>query len=379
MRAQAGWSDDIGRLGIVGVGLMGGSLALATRREWHHAEVVGYDSSSEALAAGLERGVITQAARSVAEAAAGADLVVISTPVRSIPDLVEQCVVADPPPRLITDMGSTKSTVLRALSAPARACFVGGHPMCGGETAGVRYARANLFEGATYFLCPPPEVPGPLFHFLYGFVARLGARPVVIDPRPHDMIMARISHVPHVLANVLIAEVGEFEYEGRRALHCAGPSFRDLTRVAGANPAMWREVFLENRDALVEALRRVVGQIEEFCTDLERGDEQEVVSAIMQAAGYKKELLEEGDLEPSSLYQITIRIPDEPGLLSRVMTALGNANINIEDLTLHHYSRKVGGDLVLYVNGEQAAVKVADIVSALGYPAVSMLAAEAVD
>lgn len=377
MREPRSRSGELRRLGIVGVGLMGGSIALAAREHWPEVQVIGYDSNAETLKEALSRGTITEKASSAEEAAAGADLVVVSTPVRSIPATVRKCASAQPAPRLITDLGSTKSAILGSLDSEVRSRFIGGHPMCGGERAGVKYARANLFEGATYFLCPPEELPGPLFEFMYAFVLALGARPVVIEPRPHDTIMAWISHVPHVLANVLMAEVGNFEYQGRRALYCVGPSFRELTRVAGANPVMWREVFLENREALVAALRRLTRRIEQFCQDLEQGAEQEVAHEILQAASFREELLAKADLEPANLYQVTLRIPDEPGLLSRVMGALGNANINIEDLTLHHYSRRTGGDLVLYLSGEQTAAKAVEILSSLGYAAISAPAGEA--
>lgn len=379
MRTEGGQAAHVGRLAVIGVGLMGGSLALAARREWPDVQVVGYDSDEEVLAEALARGVLSERAADAREAAAGADLVVISTPVRSIPRLVQECLAADPAPRLITDLGSTKTQVLRSLPIEGRARFIGGHPMCGGETAGVRYARANLFEGATYFLCPAAEVPGSLFHMMHSFVTRLGARPMTIEPETHDRIMALISHVPHVLANVMMSEVGAFEHKGRRALYCAGPSFRELTRIAGANPTMWREVFLENREALVDALRSVASDINRFCDSLDKADETGVASSIASAAAYRQELLHKGDLEPAALQQITVRIPDRPGLLSEVMTALGNANINIEDLTLHHYSRRVGGDLVLYVTGEATAATATAVLESMGFPAVSVPAEEAVD
>jgi len=379
MRTEAGQAAAIRRLAVIGVGLMGGSLALAAHKEWPEVTVVGYDSDPQALGEALSRGVLSEAADSAGAAASGSDLVVISTPVRSIPQLVKECMAAEVTPRLITDLGSTKTQVMRLLDPEARTRFIGGHPMCGGETAGVRYARANLFEGATYFLSPPAELPGPLFEIMHGFVSRLGARPITIEPETHDRIMALISHVPHVLANVMMSEVGGFQHRGRRALYCAGPSFRDLTRVAGANPVMWGEIFLENREALVDALRAIAGDIQQFCDDLERQDESGVAESISTAAAYRQELLQKGDREPAALYQITVRIPDEPGLLSRVMTTLGNADINIEDLTLHHYSRKAGGDLVLYVTGEVTAATATGLLEIMGFPAVTVPAAQAVD
>ncbi len=171
----------------------------------------------------------------------------MSTPVRSIPALVEECAAAQPAPRLITDMGSTKSAIMSSLSPLARSLFIGGHPMCGAADSGVRYARADLFDNATYFLCTTGAAFPKLYEMLQEFILELGARPTHIDAVAHDRIMAVVSHLPHVLANVLMDHTGTFQVRGKRALHCVGPSFKDLTRVAGANPAMWSDIFLENR------------------------------------------------------------------------------------------------------------------------------------
>ena len=251
--------SGVHRLAVVGVGMMGGSLALAARARAEVDEVVGFDNDPAALQEALAKGVITEIASSAAEAAAYADLVVVSTPVRSIPALVEECASADPRPRLITDMGSTKSAIVRGLSAEARSLFIGGHPMCGAADSGVRYARADLFQGATYFLCTTGAAFPKLYAMLQQFVLDLGARPTHIDAEAHDQILAVISHLPHVLANALMQHAGGFSVGGKRALQWVGASFTDLTRVAGANPPMWRDIFLENREALCRVGQGRVG------------------------------------------------------------------------------------------------------------------------
>jgi prephenate dehydrogenase len=225
--------SGIHRLAVVGVGMMGGSLALAAQERAQVDAVVGYDADPEALELALSKGVITETALSAAEAAAYADLVVVSTPIRTIPELVEECAATQPPPRLITDTGSTKSAIMSSLSPLARALFIGGHPVCGAADSGVRYARDNLFEKATYFLCTTGAAFPKLYEMLQEFVVQLGARPTHIDSAAHDRIMAVVSHLPHVLANVLMEHTGAFQVRGTRALHCVGPSFKDLTRVAG--------------------------------------------------------------------------------------------------------------------------------------------------
>jgi prephenate dehydrogenase len=359
--------SGIHRLAVVGVGMMGGSLALAAQQGAQVDTVVGYDADPEAIELALRKGVIAEVATSAGEAAAYADLVVVSTPVRSIPALVEECATAQPAPRLITDMGSTKSAIMDSLSPLARSLFIGGHPMCGAADSGARYARADLFQNATYFLCTTGAAFPKLYEMLQQFILQLGARPTHIDAMAHDRIMAVVSHLPHVLANVLMDHAGTFQVRGKRALDCVGPSFKDLTRVAGANPAMWSDIFLENRSALAQTLRSISGELQEFSHFLEQGDESAILDSISSAASHREELLENEDIVPATLYKVTVRVPDQPGVVSKVMTALGQAEINIEDLTLHHFSRSVGGDLVLFIMGQEIAETAATLVQDLGY------------
>ncbi len=348
--------------------MMGGSLAMAAQARAAVDEVIGFDTDAQALEQAIAAGVITEAASSPAEAAAYADLVVVSTPVRSIAALVEECAGAEPRPRLITDMGSTKSAIMGALSAEARSIFIGGHPICGAADSGVQYARADLFEDATYFLCSTEEAFPKLYAMLQAFVSDVGARATHIDAAVHDRLLAVISHLPHVLANTLMQHAGRFDVGGKRALQWVGPSFTDLTRVAGANPPMWRDIFLENREALAESARAVSDMLRDFSMSLESCDTEELMRSIESAAGYREEMLELADIAPGTLYRVTVRVSDVPGVIAEVLAALGEAGINVEDLTLHHMSRSVGGDLEIFVSGEDVAERAEKLLTSLGYP-----------
>jgi prephenate dehydrogenase len=133
---------------------------------------------------------------------------------------------------------------------------------------------------------------------------------------------------------------------------------------------MWRDIFLENRDALAESLGYLRGELDKYSAFLEAGDESGIATAIQSAASYREELLEYEDISPETLFRVTVRIPDQPGVLSQVMTALGDAQINVEDLTLHHVSRSVGGDLVLFIAGRVVAETAGTLLDDLGYPTV---------
>jgi prephenate dehydrogenase len=348
--------------------MMGASLALAARARAGVDEIVGYDTDPEALEEALRLGVITEKAGSAGEAAAYADLAVVCTPVRSIAALVEECAAADPRPRLISDMGSTKSAIEGGLSSGARSIFIGGHPMCGAADSGLRYARADLFQDANYFICTTGEAFPKLYAMLRKFIVELGARPCHIDSRTHDRLLAVISHLPHVLANALMEHAGSFDAGGKRALQWVGASFTDLTRVAGANPPMWRDIFLENREALSESVETMSAVLHKFREALDDSDSSGIELSIERAAGYREEMLELADISPQTLYKVTVRVPDVPGVIATVLSALGEAGINVEDLTLHHMSRSTGGDLEVYVSGRDVADRAEALLSSLGYP-----------
>ena len=237
------------RLAVLGVGLIGGSVALAAR-ERLGATVTGYDASPEALERALQLGALNCARSSVSEAVAGAQAVFVAVPVGGLSQLVGEALGAASADCVVTDVGSTKRAVVAAHGDPR---FVGGHPLAGAETAGVEHARADLFDAATWYLTPSAGTSGMLYERLHRLLHGIGARPTAIDADTHDRILAAVSHLPHVLANVLVSQAAatlENDSHPPARLPATGPSFRDATRVAGAPSAIWTDIYLSNRDAL---------------------------------------------------------------------------------------------------------------------------------
>ncbi len=351
---------------VIGVGLMGGSLGLAARELAGVPRVVGYSRSSATLAAALGRGAITEAAASLEEAVSAADLVFVCTPVRLVLGHVREALAAAPARAVVSDVGSTKAMLMDALVPAEQARCVGGHPLCGSETAGVGNARASLYEGATYFLTPGEHVRPEAFQALYDFLVQIGARPVAVDPHEHDRVLAVVSHLPHVLANVLMTQTGESDGP-RDPFLCAGPSFRDMTRIAGSNARIWTDIFLENRTALLASLRAYRGGLDEMEAALEAADEDRLAVLIGRAARQRERLLEVGSLAAEQLFRVIVKIADRPGVLQQIMVALGDAGINIEDLAMHHMSVELGGELTVYVLGAEVCERAEALLSGLGY------------
>jgi prephenate dehydrogenase len=255
------------KVAVLGVGLIGGSIGLAARAR-AGAEVCGYDPDPAACATALELGAIDRGAPDIVTAVAGADVVFAAAPVGAIEQAVSEALAGVGPDCVISDVGSTK---LALEDARRDRRFIGGHPLAGAETAGVSSAREDLFEGAIWYLTPTQASDLALYERLRGLIERFGARPQVVDAAAHDHLMACTSHLPHVLANVLAAlAVGAFEREGSPPT--AGPSLRDLIRVAGANTFIWTDIYLANRHALIEAIDELTGRLAQVRADLESGD-----------------------------------------------------------------------------------------------------------
>ncbi|MBA2614805.1 MAG: prephenate dehydrogenase/arogenate dehydrogenase family protein [Actinobacteria bacterium] len=360
------------RLAIVGTGLIGASVGLAAKRtgEW---TVAGFDADGDSLAVARERGAIDVAAGSLEQAVAGAGLALVATPVATLPAQVTATLAASEG-CTVTDVGSTKRAV--TASAGDRERFIGGHPVCGSEAHGPRHASGELFEGATWFLTPLAETEPERYRGLHAFVASLGAVPVAVDAHAHDRLVALTSHVPHALANVLLNQAGSVRVEGHEPLAAAGGSLRDMTRVAGANPRIWVDIFLDNADELARALAEHRRRIEEVERALAERDGGYLARWIGEAAENRRRLLAEAYPDPGSLMRLRVHVPDRPGVLSGITQALGAEKINIEDFELRHMTPERGGTLDVLVAGEEPARRAVALLEAQGYSVIASPAVE---
>ena len=359
-------AGGVSTVALVGVGLMGGSLGLAARERAGVAGINGFSQTRATLDLALERGAITTACDSLEEACADADLVFVCTPVRLVVKHVRQALAAAPAHAVVTDVGSTKGPLMRALTPAEQHRCIGGHPLCGSESAGVVNARASLYQGATYFVTPGAHVDADAYQLLYGFLGEIGARPVAVDPEEHDRVMAVVSHLPHVLANVLMSQAG-LQAGARDALLSAGPSFRDLTRIAGTNRRVWTDIFLDNRAELLAALAQFQEGLQEVLEALAAADATRLGDTIVRAREQRERMLAAGSLSAEDLYALIIPVSDRPGVFSEIMVALGDAGINVEDLAMHHMSAELGGSLTVYVLGKDVCTRATHVLGALGY------------
>jgi prephenate dehydrogenase len=358
---------DVRHLAVIGTGLIGASVALAAKRSGS-TEVVGYDTEPHALGAAVERGAVDRSAHSLDEAVAEAELAVVAAPVAQLAGEVRAALEASPETCTITDVGSTKVAVSAAALGSGR--FVGGHPVCGSEARGAEHASGELFDGATWFLTPLAATEPDRYRLVHGFVTSLGATPVAVDPVAHDRLVALTSHLPHALANLLVNQAGASRIDGHEPLAAAGGSLRDMTRVAGANPRIWIDIFLENVGPVREALADHRKQLDRLEQALAEGDAGFLAKWIGEAAVNRQRMLAEAYPDPGALQQLRVHVPDRPGVLAGITQALGAERINIEDFELQHMSPDRGGTLTVLVTGEDEARRAATLLEAQGYGVV---------
>jgi prephenate dehydrogenase len=354
------------RVAIVGTGLIGASVGLAAKRRG--ATVVGFDEDPAVAEVAAARGAVDEAAPTLTEALGGADLAVVAVPVSQLAGRLRAVLEASGDGCTVTDVGSTKAAVCAAADGSPR--FIGGHPVCGSEARGPEHASADLFEGATWFLSPLPQSEPDRYRMVHGFVGELGATPVAVDPRAHDRLVALTSHLPHVLANVLVNQAGSTRIDGHEPLSSAGGSLRDMTRVAGANPRIWVDIFLENAEPLRAALAEHRRGLEQVESALESGDAGFLARWIGEAALNRRGMIREAYGDPGQLHRLRIHVPDRPGVLAGITQALGAERINIEDFALQHVSPERGGTLTVLVAGEEEAARASAVLEAQGYGVV---------
>lgn len=351
------------KVAVLGVGLIGGSIGLAARECLEDVEVAGFGRSPGRLQHAREIGAIDAAAGSLEQALEGAAICFCCAPVGALGAQIAAALAAAPEDCVVTDVGSIKGGVVE--TADAR--FVGGHPIAGAETAGVEHARADLFQGATWYLTPTSATSGVLFERLHRFVAALGARPAAIDAESHDRLLATVSHLPHVLANVLVTQAAGALGEQDAALPRVGPSFRDATRVAGANSAIWTDIYVANREAIAAEVDAAVARLREAAALLRAGEPAAIERWNEQAAEARRRLLE-ADLAGGVVHELRTTVPNRPGIVAEVALAVGKAGLNIVDMALAPAPDMRSGAITLWIAGDEQADRARELIDGLGFP-----------
>ncbi|MCL4515151.1 MAG: prephenate dehydrogenase [Firmicutes bacterium] len=373
--AQAGELLSGKTVAIMGVGLIGGSIGAALKQDGSVRKVLGFDLSRQAIDQAIEMGIIDAGDVAPSDALQEADLVIVSVPVEQIPGVIGETIPFLPDGCVITDTGSTKAGILRKMEEilPGRLIFIGGHPMAGGEQAGVAAADPYLMQNAVYVITPPKSAMDRRIRrgleLVSALVEVLGAHRYIISAGEHDRIVAAVSHLPHLTAVALVNAVGKLAESDERFLAFAAGGFRDTTRIASSSALIWRDICLSNRAPLLEMIRLLQAELGELAATLEGCDAERLGERLERARQVRATIpaRRKGILSP--MREIVIQVQDRPGAINEVTSLLAAEKINIRDIEILRVREREGGSLLLAFEGEEPLEKAVSLLKTHGFSA----------
>lgn len=331
------------RAHVVGLGLIGGSVALGlSAAGW---SVTGEDLDDATARAALEGGIVEAG---VAHAATS--LAVVAVPSSHVVSVLRALLGDGAPGLVVTDVAGVKGPLVGAVDDPR---YVGGHPMAGSEQSGLHGARADLFVGATWVLTPTPATTPERYATVLSMVKDLGATALALSAEDHDRLVAMVSHVPHLVAGAMMNEAAALAESDAALLRLAAGGFRDMTRVAAGHPAIWPDLCVENRDAILAGLAALRGRLATLEAAIAGKDRATILSELTSASAARRNL-PSSTPDPSDLAELRVPVPDRPGVLAEVTAVASEANLNIYDLEIAHSQEGTSGVLIMVLDARGA-------------------------
>lgn len=355
------------KIGILGLGLIGGSLARALKKYNYPGTIYGYNRNQASLQDALSSGSIDVAVRDFSEFS-DCDLIVLCCPVKINIQMFKELVPYLKENVVISDVGSTKDDIFQGISdIPHPGYFIGGHPMAGSEKSGFSATSAELFENAYYILTPQENTPVEFIDSMKELTEMIHAIWYLLEPKHHDRIVAAISHVPHILASSLVNMVENIDSPNKEMFTLAAGGFKDFTRIASSSPEMWQQICLANQEGVLSTLDTYITMLEEIRKDLIDMNEQNVYDLFAQSKKYRNTFQNKvrGSIEKT--YALFIDIKDEPGIIGLIATELGTKGISIKNIGINNNREDFEGVLEILFNDESSLNQGRELLKALKY------------
>lgn len=349
-----------GRVFVIGLGLIGGSLALCIKKEHKDATIVGFDINSEQARLAKMLGVIDEIADDIYSGAINAKLIIISAPVNETEEII-QFLAGLPlhPEVIVTDTGSTKSKIVgNTRNLQERGItFIGGHPMAGSHKSGVSAAKEILFENAFYLLTPQEHIDDSKVGLLKSWLMGTKAKFLTITPENHDYLTGIVSHFPHIIAASIVRQTEKLAKAESLIPRLAAGGFRDITRIASSSPKMWKDILLHNREILIELLDQWQEEMNDVKMLLENENSTAIYDYFHQAKQFRDGLpLKEKGAIPS-FYDLFVDVPDYPGVVSEITGYLAKEEISITNIRILETREDINGVLVISFQTEEDRLK----------------------
>lgn len=360
------------RIGFIGFGLIGGSIARALKKINSDYYLFAYDyhkdKPSSDLQAALSDGVLNSVTTTLEDEFRDCDLLYLCAPVLSNINYLRQLKPLLKPTCILTDVGSVKGNIHKAIEELGmQAQFVGGHPMTGSEKTGYVNSYALLLENAYYILTPTEETPEHMVTLLYGLVEKMGSIPILLNPNEHDKITAAISHVPHIIAAQLVNLVRETDDEAEKMRELAAGGFKDITRIASSSPIMWQNICLTNSGDIKLLLDQYIASLQEASDALQRNDGEYLYRMFDTAGEYRSAIPNKSIGLMKKLFEIYLDIMDEAGAIATIATLLASNQISIKNIGIIHNREFEEGVLRIEFYDEPAQQKAGMLLSRYNY------------
>lgn len=328
---------DIKKIGFIGLGLIGGSIAKTLKRVYPQMKLYASSGHLSTVAQAFKAGVIENDRLLDLSEFAGMDYIFLCTPVQQNLIYLRQLKDIISPETIITDVGSVKGDIHRAVTALGlEEHFIGGHPMAGSEKTGFAAATPYLLENAYYIITPTAKTAAAQTERFRSLVSALGAIPLILDYDRHDFATASISHLPHVIAYSLVNMVKEIDDSEETMKTIAAGGFRDMTRIAASSPVMWQDICLSNRQQVLRLMDLYSGQLQKIRSAIEAGDKDAMTAYFTEAKNYRDSLTvrQAGTMPP--VYELYCDLIDEVGGIATIATLLASNGINIKNIGILH-------------------------------------------
>lgn len=325
------------KIGFIGLGLIGGSIAKTIHRIHPDISLIAYDLDQEALSQAKKEQVITTACEDLSDLFADCSYIFLCAPVQKNADFLEKLSSFASKDCIITDVGSVKTTIHQEISHTSMApYFIGGHPMAGSEKSGYQHATPYLLENVYYILTPSPETDPEIVADFQQFIGSLGAIPILLDYQEHDFITAAVSHLPHILASSLVNLVKDLDNKEEIMKRVAAGGFKDITRIASSSPVMWQQICLTNREQILRLIDAFTASLERTRAGIASSEAENLFDFFQSAKDYRDSLPLTGSGFLPKIYEVYCDLVDETGGIAALATILATNQINIKNIGIIH-------------------------------------------
>lgn len=356
------------KIGFIGLGLIGGSIAKAIRFYYPEYQLIAFDKNKEALTLSMQDGTIDVVCSSIDQNFQDCSYIFLCAPISYNAAYLHQLKKTISPDCIVTDVGSVKTSIHEEAAAlHLDSQFIGGHPMAGSEKSGYTNAKAHLIENAYYILTPSSRISSEKIQVFRDFIASLHAIPLILDYAEHDYITGAISHLPHILAACLVNYVAQSDTEEELMKRLAAGGFKDITRIASSSPIMWQQICLKNKENLSTILGDYIDALQEAKNAIDEGREEDLFTLFERSRNYRNSMPDSSFGPIKKQFALYCDIVDEAGGIATIATILASNLISIKNIGIVHNREFEEGVLRIEFYEEKASKKAAELLKRYRY------------